>query len=95
MSNTLTDLFNNNPDVEIIEVMGYEDCQLLGLSSKGRKLRIFDNDLACRLAELPDATSVSGHITAEGYNIYANYNIIQASHRVCVYRLGREQRSLE
>ncbi len=88
VSRTLTDLFMDNPDAELIEVVGYEDCKLLGLSSDGHKLRIFDNDLASRLAQLPNATTVNGHITAEGYHIYAQYNIVQDSHKASVYRLA-------
>ena len=91
MTRTLTEIFNDYPDVEVLEVVGYEDCKLSGLSSDGHKLRIIDNEFASQLAELPDANTEKGHITVEGFYIYASYKIIQDSYKASVYRLLQEQ----
>lgn len=43
---TLTEIFNDYHDAEVLEVVGSEDCKLPGLSSDGHKLRIIDNEFA-------------------------------------------------
>lgn len=86
MPRTLTDIFNEFPSVKVIEVIGHQDCRILGLSSDGQKLGIFDDEFARQLAELPDARTAYGHITTEGYHICAYYYIIHDSHKAVVYR---------
>ena len=89
MPRTLTDIFNDNPNVEIIEVVGYKDGGPFGLSSDGRRLKILDSNFARQLTELPDTDTETGHITDEGYCIHGVYSIREDSHKASVYRLSQ------
>lgn len=86
MARTLTDIFNDYSEVEIIEVAGYDDGQPFGLSSDRRKLKIYDDNFARQLANLPDANTEAGHITDEGYYIRGGYDISKDAHRAWVHR---------
>lgn len=86
MARTWTDILNDYPAVEIIEVVGYDDGQPFGLSSDGLKLKICDDNFACQLANLPGANTEAGHITDEGYHIRGGYDISKDSHRAWVHR---------
>ena len=87
MPRTLTDIFNENPDVEVIEVVGYDDGGPFGLSSGGRKLKILDDNFARQLAELPDSNTKAGHITDDGYCIHGFYVINEDRYKASVSRL--------
>jgi len=87
MPRAITDIFNVNPDVEVIEVVDYEDGGPFGLSSGGRILKILDADFARKLAELPDAITETGHITDKGYCIHGCYRIHKKSYKAFVNRL--------
>jgi hypothetical protein len=87
MPRTLTDIFNDNPDVEVIEVVGYNDGGPFGLSSGGRKLKILDDNFAGQLAKLPGANTEAGHITDEGYCIHGDYVVTEDRYKASVYRL--------
>lgn len=91
----LSDLFNENPDVEVIEVAGYDDGGYCGLSEQGRKLKFIDGDLARYLSELPGANSDIGHITDEGYSVHGEFNLLQDCYNALVYRLPLERRTLK
>ena len=69
MSRSLTDIFNDYPGVEVIEVVGHDNDGQFGLSSDGRKLKILDDIFARQLAKLPHSNTETGHITDEGYCI--------------------------
>lgn len=86
MARTLTDIFNENSEVEVIEVVGYDNGQPFGLSSGGRKLKIYDDNFARQLANLPGANTETGHITDEGYYIRGGSDISKDSHRAWVHR---------
>jgi hypothetical protein len=86
MSKGLSDIFNENPNVEEIEVVGYKDGGPWGLSEDGRKFRIGDDDLARMLFELPGSDTAAGHITAEGYQVRASCVVTQG---VCVAAVHR------
>lgn len=86
MPRTLTDMFNDYPAVEVIEVVGYDDGQPIGLSSDGRKLKLYNDNFARQLANLPGANTEAGHITDEGYYIRGGSDISKDSHRAWVHR---------
>jgi hypothetical protein len=86
MPRTLTDIFNDNRDVEVIEMVGYNDGGPFGLSSDGRKLKILDNNFARQLAGLPGSNTEAGHISDEGYCIRGGYVIDADSHKASVHR---------
>ena len=87
MPRAIADIFNVNPDVEVIEVVGYEDDEPFGLSSGGRILKILDADFARKLAELPDASTETGHISDKGYCIHGCYRTHDDSFKAFVHRL--------
>lgn len=87
MPRTLTDIFNENPTVEVIEVVDYDDGRPFGISADGRKLKIFDDNIFARqLAQLPGANTAAGHITDEGYYVRGGSDIISASYGAFVHR---------
>ena len=86
MPRILAEIFNNNPEVETVEVFGYDDGKPFGLSSNGRKLKIHNENFARQLSALPDANTEAGHTTDEGYCIRGGFNIYKSSHKACVYR---------
>lgn len=94
MPRTLTDIFNDYPDVEVIEVLGYDDGGPFGLYSDGRKLKIHDFNFARQLAGLPGSNTETGHVTGEGYYIHGGYNIREGAPKAYVYRLPPEQRTV-
>jgi len=73
MARTLTDIFNDCPQVDVVEVVSYNDGGPFGLSSDGRKLKILDDNFARQLASLPGADG-DGHITLQGYVIRGGYS---------------------
>ena len=86
MSRTLADVFNDHPEVEIIEVVGRDDGGQFGLSSDGRKLKIHDDIFARQLAELPHSNTDTGHITDEGYCIRGKSVITEDCYKAWTYR---------
>ncbi|MCL2761331.1 MAG: hypothetical protein FWD70_06775 [Desulfuromonadales bacterium] len=60
---TLKAIFDEYPQVETIEVVGYLNDDYYGLSEDKRTLKIYDSRFAQQLAMLPGA----GHTTPEGY----------------------------
>ena len=78
----IKDAFNRNPTVEVIEFVNYNDGGDFRLSSDKRELRIL-NEVACVLAELPNAKTEEGHVTQEGYHIYGKggYDSSDDSHK--------------
>lgn len=95
MARTLTDRFNDYPAVEIIEVVGYDDGQPIGLSSDGRKLKLYDDNFARQLANLAGANTEAGHITDEGYHIWGGYDIRTNSYGASVHRRPPEHRKVK
>jgi hypothetical protein len=95
MPRTLTDIFNDYPDVEVIEVLGYDDGESFGLSPDGRKLKLYDLNFARQLAELPGSNTETGHITDDGYYIRGGYSIREGAPKAFVYRLPPEQRTVK
>lgn len=95
MPGTLTDIFNDNPEVEVIDVAGYDDGQPFGLSSDGHKLKIYDDNFARQLANLPGANTEAGHITDEGYYIRGGSDISKDSHRAWVHRQAPKHRRIK
>ena len=79
-----TKLFDENPELQKIEVTGHNDGQPYGLSSDGRKLRICDYELARDLANIPGADS--GHTTEEGYYVRGAFIINEDSYRASAHR---------
>jgi hypothetical protein len=94
MPRTLKDIFNDYPNLEVIEVLGYDDGWPFGLSSDGRKLKIHDLNFASQLAELPDSGTEIGHVTDEGYCIRGGYIFGKDAPKVYVYRLPPEKRTI-
>ena len=87
MPKTLAEIFNSNPEVEIIEIVGYDDGEPFGLSSNRQKLKIHDENFACQLSSLPGANTEAGHTTTnEGYIIRGGFNIKESSYKARVYR---------
>ncbi len=86
MPRTLTDIFNENPHIEVIEVVSRDDGQPFGISSDGRKLKVCDDDLARQLAQLPGANTHAGHILNEGYSVRGGSDIINDLSRYFVNR---------
>lgn len=90
---TLTDLFNDYPEVEVIDVVGYDDGGQFGLSSDRRKLKIHDVTFAHQLAELPHSGIETGHITDEGYCIRGGYVTNEGGYKASVYRRSHNSRA--
>ena len=86
MPRTLEDIFNENCDLEVLEVVGYDDGKDFCLSADSRKLKILDACFAKQLAELPGADTEGGYITDEGYCIRGGYNMQKDSYKVTVRR---------
>lgn len=86
MPRTLAEIFNNNPEVETVEVFGYDDGKPFGLSSNRRKIKIHDENFARQLSSLPGANTEAGHTTNEGYIIRGGFNINESSYKAFVYR---------
>ena len=86
MPKTLAEIFNSNPEVEIIEIVGYDDGKPFGLSSNRQKLKIHDENFARQLSSLPGANTEAGHTTNEGYIIRGGFNINESSYKAFVYR---------
>ena len=86
MPRTLADIFNDYPEVEIIEVVGNDDGGQFGLSSDRRKLKIHDDIFARQLAELPHSNTETGHITDEGYCVRGKSVINEDCYKAWVYR---------
>jgi len=95
MPRTLTDIFNDYPDVEVIEVLGYDDGESFGLSSDGRKLKLHDVNFAHQLTGLPGSNTETGHVTDDGYYIRGYCNIREGAPKAFVYRLPPEQRTVK
>jgi len=86
MPRTLSDIFNENPGIEVIVVLGYDDGEPFGLSPEGLKLKIYDFNFADQLARLPGANTENGHVTNEGYFIRGGYNFRHDAPMSYVYR---------
>lgn len=95
MPRTLTDIFNDYPEVDVIDVVGYDDGQPFGLSSGGHKLKLYDDNFARQLANLPGANNEAGHITDEGYYIRGGYDIRTNTHGASVHRRPPEHRKVK
>lgn len=93
MPKTLTDLFNDHPEVEVVEIVGYDDGGQFGLSSDRRKLKIHDVTFAHQLAELPYSGTETDHITDEGYCIRGRYDITENCYKASVFRGGPNSRA--
>jgi hypothetical protein len=51
------DIFQDNPTVKVIEVVGYNDGGPFGIYSNGEILKILDEDFARALTDLPGANT--------------------------------------
>lgn len=89
MPRTLSDIFTDNPDLEVLEVVSSNDGGAFGLSANGRKLKILEENFARQLAELPDADTETGHITDEGYSVHAGYSILEGSYKASVHHVSK------
>lgn len=78
VSRSLADIFLENPEVNVIEFVGFKDNGPFGLSSGGKKLKIFEKEgFAHLLAKLPGAETEEGHISDEGYCIRGGFRFFK------------------
>lgn len=95
MPRALSDIFKDNPQVEVIEIEGCRDDGPFGIYCDGRKIKIYDINFARDLVGLPGSNTDTGHITKEGYYIHAAYNIYKDCYKASVYRLPPEKRMVK
>jgi hypothetical protein len=95
MPRSLSDIFNEFPEVEVIEFVSYDDGGPFGLSCEGRKLKIGnDPDFAKKLATLEGANTETGFISGDGYYIHGSYDFNADGYKAYVYRLPPAKRTV-
>lgn len=86
MPRTIEDIYNDYPELEILEVVGYNDGGPFGLSADARILKIHNEGFARELATMPGANTEAGYTTPEGFRITGGWNILKDSYKAFVRR---------
>ncbi len=78
------EIFNNNPRVQIIEVLGYDELPWVPVSSDGRIYKIRDDTLISFLAGLSGSLEEQGCIISNGYRIGGKWMIAEDGYKFTV-----------
>ena len=86
----ITEIFNNNPEVEVIEFLNFDDNTPVGFSCGGRKLKIRDDDFVRKFNEVGIDVSSANEIievNTQGCYFIWGYALREDGHKAYIYRL--------
>jgi len=86
MPRNIKDIFNDHPNLERIEISGFNDGNPFGMSGDGLVLKILDANLVKEFVHLPGVNLESGHINDEGFFIRGGYTVLEDSYKFTVHR---------